>query len=181
MEGDADLVRRVLSGDAPSYRTIVERHQSRILYMGMRFFRRREDAEDFAQEVFLRAFEKLSLYSGKGPFAAWLYRVAYNVAVNTRRSLPRELWDEEVDAQALPADLPSAEELLDSRESAQRVARAMKGLPARYTLVVRMHYFDGLTYPEIADILDVPVNTIKSHIFRAKDIIRSRLARQEEG
>ena len=172
---DADLVRRVLSGEVRCYRTILERHQSRILFMGLKFFHRLEDAEDFAQEVFLRAFEKLSLYSGKGPFAAWLYRLAYNVAVNARRGVRQALWGEEIDEQALPGNLPGAEELLDSRETAERVSGALSGLPARYALVVRMHYFDGLSYPEIADILDVPVNTIKSHIFRAKEIIRSRL------
>jgi RNA polymerase sigma-70 factor, ECF subfamily len=177
---DADLVRRVLSGDVQRYRTLVERHRSRVLFMGLKFFRRVEDAEDFAQEVFLRAFEKLSLYSGKGPFAAWLYRVAYNVAVNTNRAVRQDLWNEEIDEQAVPGNLPSAEELLASRESVERVGRALKGLPARYSLVVRMHYFDGLSYPEIADILDVPVNTIKSHIFRAKEIIRSRLVRSPE-
>ena len=177
---DAELVRRVLSGDVQQYRTIVERHQGRILFMGLKFLHRLEDAEDFTQEVFLRAFEKLSLYSGKGPFAAWLYRLAYHVAVNTHHGA-RQTFLEEIDEQSLPGNLPSAEDALASRESTESVGRALKGLPARYSLVVRMHYFDGLSYPEIADILDVPVNTIKSYIFRAKEVIRSRLDRTREG
>ena len=177
---DADLVRKVLSGDVQQYRVIVERHQSRILFMGLKFLHRLEDAEDFTQEVFLRAFEKLSLYSGKGPFAAWLYRLAYHVAVNTHQGSRQAFLEEEIDEQALPGNLPSAEDALASRESAESVGRALKWLPARYSLVVRMHYFDGLSYPEIADILDVPVNTIKSYIFRAKEIIRSRLDRSRE-
>jgi len=79
---DNELVRRVLDGDLAAYRTIVERHQGRLFYIGLKFLHSNEDAEDFAQEAFLRAYERLGSYRGSGSFSAWLYRVAFNLAVN---------------------------------------------------------------------------------------------------
>jgi len=180
MIDDGELVRRVLSGDADAYRTVVERHQARILYMGLKFFRRREDAEDFAQEVFLRAYEKLSLYGGTGSFAAWLYRLAYRLAVNGWHGARAAMEADVLDEETVAAGDRSVEEALESGEAAHWVEEAVKGLPARYALILRMRYYDGLGYGEIAEILDMPLNTVKSHVFRAKEIIRSRLARRME-
>ena len=159
--------------------------------MGLKFLKRVEDAEDFAQEVFLRAFEKLEAFKGDGPFAAWLYRIAFNLAVSRYRVTKRffaEEWinepgaaDPEGGGFALPSDDPSAgdrpvERSVVAKESEEKVRDALAVLPSRYAIIVRMHYFDGLTYEEISEILDIPVNTIKSHVFRAKREIRKRLA-----
>ncbi len=175
---DNELVRKVLEGDLAAYRTIVERHQGRIFYLGLKFLHSDEDAEDFAQEVFLRAFERLGSYRGSGSLAAWLYRVAFNLAVNRYRGahpLTVELAEE-----SLPDTTPHAEERLLSLESDERVREALEELPDRYAIVVKMHFFDELSYPEIAEALDLPVNTVKSHVFRAKAILRSRLERYLE-
>ncbi len=178
---DAALVRRVLAGETEAYRTLVKRHQERIFYVGLKFFRRFEDAEDFAQEVFLRAFERLASFAGQGSFAGWLYRVAFNLAVNSYRRARSKLVDElrqEALADADPAS--DVEGSVVSAESAGRINEALERLPNRYALIVKMHFFDGLSYPEIADILDMPVNTVKSHVFRAKGLIRSLLAEYME-
>ncbi len=172
---DAELVRRVLSGDVPAYRHIVERHQGRIMYLGLKFLRSWENAEDFSQEVFLRAFEKLSLFEGRGSFAAWLYRLAYNLAVNRCRGAREAAMTGALDEEAVADKARPIEEVLVSAEAARQVDRALEELPAHAALIVKMHYFDGLSYPEISEILDMPVNTVKSHIFRAKRIVRERL------
>ena len=170
---DNELVRRVLDGDLAAYRTIVERHQGRIFYVGLKFLHSNEDAEDFAQEVFLRAFERLGSYRGSGSFAAWLYRVAFNLAVNRYRGVRPAMI--ELAEETLPDTAPHAEERLLSLESADHVRKALEGLPDRYAIVVKMHFFDELSYPEIAEALDLPVNTVKSHVFRAKAILRTLL------
>ena len=82
MAKDKDLVRRVLAGDREAYRGIVDRHKTRIYFLGVKFFHSPENAEDFTQEVFLKAYEKLRTYRGVSPFSAWLYRLAFNLAVN---------------------------------------------------------------------------------------------------
>ncbi|HUZ17029.1 MAG TPA: RNA polymerase sigma factor [Spirochaetia bacterium] len=188
---ETDLVREITGGNVDAFRTIVERHQARIFYLGLKFLRRFEDAEDFAQEVFLRAFEKLSAFKGDGPFAAWLYRIAFNLGISKYRINKRifaEEWvdetpsDEGIDStggesgQGVPSAGAPVERLVVAKESEEEVRRAVDQLPARYAVIVRMHFFDGLTYQEISEVLDIPVNTIKSHVFRAKHEIRKRLA-----
>jgi len=176
-DDDNSLVVKVLQGDAQSYRRIVERHQGRVFYLGLRFFHSEHDAEDFAQEVFLRAYEKLSLFQGQVPFAAWLYRIAFNLAVNRYHVHTRER--AEVHAEIEPADTsPGPEAGLLRAETIERVRAALRKIPEAYKVVVKMHFFDGLSYPEISRILRTPVNTIKSHIFRAKQLLRRRLAHE---
>ncbi len=179
MQADDDnaLVVRVLQGDVQAYRRIVERHQGRIFYLGLRFLRSEQDAEDFAQDVFLRAYEKLPLFQGKVPFAAWLYRLAFNLAVNQYHVRRRELARRDVEAQAVdPAAGPEAG--LVRGEMIERVRAALRKIPEVHKVVIKMHFFDGLSYPEISRIMKIPVNTIKSHIFRAKALIRRRLGQE---
>jgi len=172
--GDNDLVRRVLAGEAEAYGTIVARHQARVFYLGLKFLRRSEDAEDFAQEVFIRAYEKLASFQGGVPFAAWLHRIAFNLAVNKYHLKKRQA--QPVDTvDLLPDSSYSPEHRLLSEELAEWVRKTLHKIPEIYHVLIRMHFFEGLSYPEISRALQMPVNTIKSYIFRAKELIRQRL------
>lgn len=171
---DNALVERVLEGDVESYRAIVERHQGRIFYLGVKFLHRPEDAEDFAQEVFIRAYEKLSTFQGGVPFAAWLYRIAFNLAVN-RYHLKKRGFLEVPMADTVADRTDSPEQRLFRQELIERVRAVLQKIPEIYHVVVKMHFFDGLSYPEISRIMEVPVNTIKSYIFRAKQLIRKKV------
>jgi len=168
------LVEKILQGDIESYRTIVTRHQARIFYLGLRFFHNRHDAEDFAQEVFLKTYEKLKSFQGEVPFAYWLNKIAYNTAVNHYHKLQRGR--AEITMSTEPRDhSPSPEIRALRNELIDKVRNVLKRIPGIYRQVVKMHFFEGLSYPEISRIMSIPVNTIKSHIFRAKQILRSRL------
>jgi RNA polymerase sigma-70 factor (ECF subfamily) len=172
-EPDNLLVRRVLQGEVKAYGTIVARHQARMFYLGLKFLRRNEDAEDFAQEVFIRAYEKLSSFQGTVPFAAWLYRIAFNLAVNKYHLKKRQ-------AQAvntvdiLPDSSFSPEHHLLAEELSEWVRKTLHKIPEIYHVLIRMHFFEGLSYPEISKALEMPVNTIKSYIFRAKELLRQK-------
>jgi RNA polymerase sigma-70 factor (ECF subfamily) len=173
-EADNDLVRRVLQGEVEAYAAIVARHQARIFYLGLKFLRRNEDAEDFAQEVFIRAYEKLSSFQGSVPFAAWLYRIAYNLAVNKYHLKKRQL--QAVSAvELLPDSSYCPEHRLLAEELSEWVRKTLHKIPDIYHVLIRMHFFEGLSYPEISKALEMPVNTIKSYIFRAKELIRQKL------
>ncbi len=194
------LVRRIIEGDTEAFRFVVEQHQTRIFYLGLKFLKDREEAEDFAQEVFLRAFERLDSFKGEGPFAGWIYRIAFNLAATKYRVARRfltESWDDERDSPAesgfvpleprygppvLPPSLEGSaertgevEQKVIQAESADEVNRALRKLPGRFAVLVKMHFYDGLTYPEISEILNMPINTIKSYIHRAKKAIRRLL------
>lgn len=197
---EAALVREILQGNTEAFRIIVERHQTRVFYLGLKFLKDREEAEDFAQEVFLRAFERLDTYKGEGAFAGWLYRIAFNLASSKYRASRRfltESWDDERDSPAeeqprnpelpapysvLPASLEGTgthigevEHKVIHAESIDEVNQALKKIPGLYAILVKMHFYDGLSYPEISEILSMPINTIKSYIHRAKQSIRKLL------
>jgi RNA polymerase sigma-70 factor (ECF subfamily) len=198
---EAALVREILEGDTEAFRIIVEQHQTRVFYLGLKFLKGREEAEDFAQEVFLRAFERLDTYKGDGAFAGWLYRIAFNLAATKYRAarrFPTESWDEERDSPSGGGSLSGerstsysalrtsiggdrertgeVEQRVIHAESVDEVNQALKKIPGPYALLVKMHFYDGLTYPEISEILSMPINTIKSYIHRAKKSIRRLLA-----
>ena len=170
---DDALVKRVLSGDREAYRGIVDRHRARIYYLGLKFFHSPENAEDFAQEVFLRSYEKLSTFRGRSPFSAWLYRLAYNLAVNHYHLARRRL------AATVPEEIEDTSETPEARfvkkEERQRIIGMMRDLPDVYNVVLKMHYYDGLTYEEISRSMGIPINTVKSHVHRAKKILARKM------
>jgi RNA polymerase sigma-70 factor (ECF subfamily) len=173
--GDDELVRRVLKGETEAYRGLVERHQSRVFYLGLRFLRTPEEAEDFTQDVFVRAYERLRSFSRKVPFSAWLYRVAFNLAVNAYHVKRRALTQVPVDGVALSDVRGGPErEVLDD-ELAQAVREKLGELPRIYQLALKMRFFEGFPYQRMARALKVPVNTAKSYVHRAKGILRQKL------
>lgn len=175
---DNVLVLRVKEGDVESFRQLVERHQDRIYYLGIKFLRNREEAQDFAQEVFLKAFSKLSTFRGEVPFFAWLYRIAFNLAVNVFHVRRREWERTEPGAMDDGDNMGPARENTEvdfMREETRRMVNEIVGeLPPVYGVVIKLHYYDGLKYEEISEMMKIPVSTIKSHIFRAKKIIRKK-------
>jgi RNA polymerase sigma-70 factor, ECF subfamily len=176
---DNDLVEKVLEGDIGAFRIIVDRNKGKIFYLGLKFFHNNEDAEDFAQDVFLKAFKKLYSFRGEVPFGAWLYRLAFNLAVNKYHFDKLRLTD--------PGEPPDQEPVLYEKYSGpeketmyeelrNKINNALARLPEVYAIVIRMHFYDRLTYSDISEITDIPVNTVKSHILRAKKMIRNALS-----
>lgn len=180
MENDDNLlVRKIVKGNTYAFQQIVEKHQPKIFYLGLKFFHNPEEAEDFAQDVFLRAYEKLATFRGRVPFGAWLYHIAYNLAVNryhfNRRrltELPLEEHGLEVETEDREAD---PEVKLSNDEFRKMVTKILDEIPDIYNIILKMHYFDGLKLAQIAGILDIPLNTVKSHVFRAKKIIKKKM------
>jgi RNA polymerase sigma-70 factor (ECF subfamily) len=178
---DNELVEKVLDGETEAFRIIVDRHKAKIFYLGLKFFHNDEDAEDFAQEVFLRTFKKLGSFLGNVPFGAWLYRIAFNCAVNKyhfdhrRLTVPEEPIEP---AEYLYEEYTGPEKALMDDELRTNMNEALSKLPDAYSIVIRMHYYDRLSYGEISEITDIPVNTIKSHISRAKKLIKKMIEPQ---
>jgi RNA polymerase sigma-70 factor (ECF subfamily) len=172
--GDPDeqiIVAGVLRGEKDLFRLLVKRHEEAVFRMGMSFFRNSEDAADFVQDVFLKAFRSLAHFEGRSRFSTWLYRIAYNTAVNSF-SRKREY----VSLAEEPGDGGDNPERKVIREAAgQAVLEAVKDLPERYRICVDMFFFYDRSYQEIEAITGFPVNTVKSHVFRAKKLLRERL------
>lgn len=178
---DARAVARILeTGDPSFFRILVERHGERVKRIVASVLGPflSGEVEDAAQDVFLKAFLSLRQFEGRSSFATWIARIAFHHALDVRESGLRR-------PAALPvafaAEVRSASEPLaevQANERSAAVARALEGLPDLYRSVINMHYWLGMTIDEIADSLDVPANTVKSYLFRARAILRPRLSRE---
>jgi RNA polymerase sigma-70 factor (ECF subfamily) len=178
--GDADdqmIVSQIAAGQKDMFRLLVRRHERAVYGMGLSFFRNAEDASDFTQEVFLKVYRSLSRFEGRSRFSTWLYKIAYNTAVNgvNRRKEYRSLAEDDSleDAPAIDNDTP--ERLLLRGAARDAVTEALKELPERYRVCVDLFFFYDRSYQEIEAITGFPVNTIKSHVFRAKKLLREKL------
>ena len=174
-EDDEDhvIAAQVVSGQKDLFRLLVNRHERAVYGMGMSFFRNAEDASDFTQEVFLKTFRNLSQFEGRSRFSTWLYKIAYNTAVNsiTRKKDYQSLAENEI---TFNYDTPERELLRGFARDA--VSEAVTELPARFRICVDLFFFYDRSYQEIETITGYPVNTVKSHVFRAKKVLREKLA-----
>ena len=170
---DRMIVSQITSGHKELFRLLIKRYERAVYSMGKSFFRNADDASDFTQEVFLKIFRNLPRFEGRSRFSTWLYKIAYNTAVNsfTRKKDYNSLVEEEI-----ASDNETPERKLLQSLARDAVLEAINGLPERFRVCVDLFFFYGRSYQEIETITGYPVNTIKSHIFRAKKILREKLA-----
>ena len=170
---DLAIIGEVLAGKTGSFAALVRRYQNRVYSLGLRFFRNAEDARDFAQDVFIKVFERLCSFRGEAKFSTWLMKVAYYHGISANRSR------KEADSLALEYELPGREEgpeKLHARKAASAALReALRRLPERYRLCIDLYFSFGMTYEDVSRVTDIPVGTVKSHVFRAKQALRLAL------
>ena len=176
LQGDDEdkiVVAQVLAGQKELFRLLIKRHERAVYGMGMSFLRNTEDASDFTQDVFLKVYRNLSQFEGRSRFSTWLYKIAYNSAINNKSRI-KEYYSLAEDEIAVETDNPERKLLRDLARDA--VLDAVKELPERFRLCVDLFFFYDRSYQEIEAITGYPVNTVKSHVFRAKKILREKLA-----
>jgi len=170
---DVLIVGQITAGQTDLFRLLVGRYQQPVYGMGLSFFRNAEDASDFSQEVFLKVYRSLSRFQGRSRFSTWLYKIAYNTAVNgvNRRKEYRSLAEAEFE----PIDGDTPERLMIRQAAREAVLASLQELPERYRVCIDMFFFYDCSYREIEEITGFPVNTVKSHVFRAKKLLREKL------
>ena len=173
LDDDAVAAERVVAGDVEAFAGIVRRNQNKLIAFGRRFFRDVADVEDFVQEVFLQAFRKLGTYRGEARFTSWLLTIAYNLAVRQKRRIPDY---KSIELEKLTDERHNPEQLTMRREAGRVIADAMRSLPQRFATCLDLFFFFGQTYDEISTTTGHPVNTVRSHIRRAKELLRGSLA-----
>jgi RNA polymerase sigma-70 factor (ECF subfamily) len=165
------LIRQIVEGQKDLFRLLIRRYQRTVHGMGLSFFKNAEDAADFTQDVFFKAYRNLPSFRGRSRFSTWLYRIAYNTAVNgiTRRKEYRSLAEDDLSAEETP------EQLALKTAAKEAVLKAVGELPEKYRVCVDLFFFYDRSIREIEVITGFPENTIKSHVFRAKKLLRERL------
>jgi len=176
---DLELVKRVQSGDKQAFGLLMERYQSRILHVLTPFLKNRADAEDVAQDTFIRAYRALANFKGDSAFYTWLYRIAINTAKNylaAKKVRPPsgDIDMGDVGESAFDVKLrddESPEHLLHRDEIESAVYRAMAELPDEQRTALMLREIDGMSYEDIAITTESPIGTVRSRIFRARDAV----------
>src|SRR5256885_3669540 len=178
---DQDVVKACLAGDADAYATLVERYGGRVFNIALRITADGDAAKDCAQEAFIRAYRALHQYDPALPFGPWLYRITTNASLNhVQRWHAHETTAEELpDA---PAEVDEGPEQTAVRhEQVAEVVAAMAELPAAYRAALTLRHMQQLSYQEVADALEIPLGTVKTHLHRARAALKARLAMKRQG
>src|SRR6185437_14538055 len=187
---DLSLVRRVQRGDKGAFDALVLKYQHKLVKLVMRYVRNPAEAEDIAQEAFIKAYRALPQFRGDSAFYTWLYRIAINTAKNAVVSrdrspieydLDRNNTDESYDMQGRMKDPETPEGLVLTDEIRSTVNAAIDALPEDLRTAIVLRELEGLSYEEIAAAMDCPVGTVRSRIFRAREAIDRRLREVFEG
>ena len=187
---DLSLVRRVQRGDKGAFDALGLKYQHKLVKLVMRYVRNPAEAEDIAQEAFIKAYRALPQFRGDSAFYTWLYRIAINTAKNAVVSrdrspveydLDRSNTDESYDMQGRMKDSETPEGLVLTDEIRSTVNAAIDALPEDLRTAIVLRELEGLSYEEIAAAMACPVGTVRSRIFRAREAIDRRLREVFEG
>lgn len=171
---DQDLVERCRSGDERAFEALVDRYKDLVFGLIARTLQDRSRAEDLAQDVFLRIHRGLPYFRGEARLSTWIYRIVANVCVQ-EHGRPRRavsLDDERMRAKAAPS---GPDRQFSDLELRDRLEKAIARLPANYRLLIAAHYLKGVRYEGLADALQLPLGTVKTQLYRAKQQLRRML------
>ncbi len=185
---DKDLVVFARSGSEQAYRELLGRYQRPVFSLIYRMVRDRESAEDLAQETFVRVFNNIESYNPKFKFSSWIFKIATNLTIDAlrRKELPTvsidgsryARTDDEIEASrvTVASDDENPEERLEAKELGEEIEGAIGQLRAEYRTAILLRHVEGRPYEEIAEIMEVPLGTVKTYIHRARMELRETLA-----
>lgn len=187
VDGDQVLVERAVAGDQRAFELLVIKYQRRIQRLIGRMVRDTDLVEDIAQETFIRAYRALHQFRGESQFYTWLYRIAANTAKKFLLQLKRdnvvfeapfqsdEEGDETSRQKSEPITTETPESVLAAREIAAAVNAALEQLPNELRQAITLREVEGLSYEEIAEMMNCPIGTVRSRIFRAREAVSARI------
>jgi RNA polymerase sigma-70 factor (ECF subfamily) len=168
-----ELIRRAQHGNTDAFGQLVTQYQQAVYNIAYRLIGNRQEAEDVAQEAFIKTYQALDRFDAQRPFTPWLYRIATNTALNRiKRRRPEIELDEEV---APASATPNPEAQAITAETAEWLRAAIADLPPNYRAAIELRHFQGLSYREMSEALDVPLSDVKSWLFRAQRRLQGKL------
>lgn len=175
-EQEAMIVQRIIGGETEAFELLVLEYQKNVYNVALRLTGNAEDAADMAQEAFIKAFNSIASFKGDSRFSVWLYRIVTNVSLDFLRSRARRpvgsLSTENDEGETVEMEIAdeslSPERLLESKLSCQAVRQGLDSLPEDYRRILLLREIQGLSYDEIAQVLELEIGTVKSRIFRAR-------------
>lgn len=182
---ESRLIRKAQAGDAQAFGELVTAYQRFVYNLALRSMGDPQEAQDATQECFLRVWRALPQFRGECRFSTWLYRVAVNVCFNHRPRILRDLAAISVDAsiesgQDFPVDEDNPSWAVESSEQRAFLHQAVERLPGQYRLLISLRYIQELSYEEIAEVLSMPLGTVKTGLHRAKNLLKTELLERLE-
>lgn len=180
-EADQFLVRHILKGNDDDFRYIIERYQGEIATYFFRFTKDRHEVEELTQDTFLKAYRRLDTFRGEASFRSWIYGIARNLAIDNYRKRKNEQLTHSEDWQEHLKDASQQpEDLYISQETTELIKRLINKLPTEQQKVMSLRCEYQLNYREISQILHLPLNTVKSRLFRAREKMRELWEEERE-
>jgi RNA polymerase sigma factor (sigma-70 family) len=182
-ELDKKLIASALEGDQEAYRALMNRHRPAIFHIIFKIVRDQEATADLVQETFMKAFASLATYRAEYKFSTWLYRIGANCAIDFLRKrkiktlsldAPAETADGQIEIE-VPDNSYNPERDLEEREKRISINEAINSLPEKYRIVIVYRHKDNKSYEEIAEVLNIPLGTVKARIFRARELLKKKL------
>jgi RNA polymerase sigma-70 factor (ECF subfamily) len=166
---ERELVERCRSGDERGFQELVDRHKDLVFALIARTVQDRSRAEDLAQDVFLRIHRGLPYFRGEARLSTWIYRIVANVCLQDQARAPRT---SPLDPERQPQAISVADRQFNDLEVRDRLEKAIARLPPNYRLLIAAHYLRGVQYEELAEALQLPLGTVKTQLYRAKQQLR---------
>ncbi|MCX5800225.1 MAG: sigma-70 family RNA polymerase sigma factor [Candidatus Eisenbacteria bacterium] len=185
LKEDAELIWSALRGKESAFAKLLKKYRRPVYSLALKMLGQEEDAEDTAQEAFIRAFQSLDTCDPERPFQRWIYRITYNLCVDRYRrkkpfaiSLDQTVGEDELQMELVDS-APAPDEVLGMRDEHRKVVELLYSLPPRYRVVVVLRHQEELSYEAIAEILGLPLGTVKARMHRAHNMLRKKLKRRE--
>lgn len=169
---DQTLVTQALAGRGEAFGTLVERYDRAVYHLAYRTMRDSEEARDVAQEAFFKAYRSLRTFRPGAKFSTWIFSIAYHCCCD-RLNRRKRYSNEELPERADPGAGPEQQAI--ALDEARRLRAAIAKLPEKYRTVITLYHLQGSQYDEIAQVLEIPIGTVKTHLFRAKEQLRRML------
>ena len=185
---DYKIVKRAIAGDKKAYGELFKRYKDSVYFMILKMVNNRADAEDLTFEAFEKAFGSLNFYSPQFAFSTWLFKIASNNTIDFIRKKRAKLVSLEYDdinqdergyIYSIPADVLTPEEEIVRMQRVSFLRKQVAMLKGRYRRLIELRYFDEYSYDEIADVLGIPLGTVKAQLFRARELLQTALSHTE--
>ncbi len=183
---DSRLIKAALNGDQPSFRALMKKYHDQVYNLLYRMVHVKDEVEDLTQEAFIKAFQSLQNFNEEFAFSTWLYKIATNNCIDyiRRKKLATFSIDKPIESKdgdysyEIPDSSYEPDKTLIASQRAKVLEEAVNSLPEKYRMVILMRHSEDKDYQEIADELNLPLGTVKAHIFRAREILYKKLRKK---